>query len=332
MPRVKRVVYGLPIIVAALLPLSASAAPSLSPTLDHVLQAPPAGYSELSTTGLKNGHFTAHEFAQTYGVKNAEAERLMTEYGFVDGYNMTWGNQATHRVLNEFVLAFKGGAAATKWLAYDKGADTGRPEYRHADTLTGIPQYFGVNEMQSSVSGQAYLDGFVFVKGNDVFGVAYVSLADDNLNPATAQAKSQYASAPDATIPPAQWPENNAPPSPTPSASNSSSPALGTIGILIAVAALVIGGAAVGLLLFMRSRSMQAVPEVVSAAPFQPMAPPPTAVQMSPDGRYWFDGQRWRDSAYEAPPYAQRSPDGAFWWDGANWRPMPQAVPQSSGR
>jgi hypothetical protein len=35
--------------------------------------------------------------------------------------------------------------------------------------------------------------------------------------------------------------------------------------------------------------------------------------QLSPDGRYWWDGTAWH----------VRSADGAHWWDGGSWRPVP---------
>jgi hypothetical protein len=49
-----------------------------------------------------------------------------------------------------------------------------------------------------------------------------------------------------------------------------------------------------------------------------------TAIQLSPDGNYWWDGTRWKDSNREAPPWAQRSSDRTFWWDGRHWRPVPK--------
>src|SRR5260370_41742724 len=48
---------------------------------------------------------------------------------------------------------------------------------------------------------------------------------------------------------------------------------------------------------------------------------------MSPDGAYWWDGQRWREASIDAPPTAPRSPDGAHWWDGRSWRPFPAPRP-----
>src|SRR5207245_355020 len=63
------------------------------------------------------------------------------------------------------------------------------------------------------------------------------------------------------------------------------------------------------------------------AAPGAMGSPPAGGVQMSTDGKYWWDGQNWRDAATETPPSAQRSSDGALWWDGQNWRPVPHAGP-----
>jgi len=49
----------------------------------------------------------------------------------------------------------------------------------------------------------------------------------------------------------------------------------------------------------------------------------PTAVRLSPDGRFWWDGGAWQDTESSAPPDATRSPDGHYWWDGSRWRPVP---------
>ena len=44
---------------------------------------------------------------------------------------------------------------------------------------------------------------------------------------------------------------------------------------------------------------------------------------LSPDGNFWWDGQRWQDTRQSLPPDIQRSPDGTQWWDGVAWRPVP---------
>ena len=360
MSRVMRAVCAVPAIALVLLPLSAAAAsPSptppvrLSPTLDHVLVAPPSGYTVLTGSGLQNGHFTTHDWTQDFGAKAAEGQRLLGQDGFVDGYNVTWASQSTRHILNEFVLAFAGGKGAAEWFAYQKGYDTSTPQFQHADSLSGIPQYYGVHETQSSVYGQAYLDGFLFLKGNDLIGVAYISLNDDNLSFATAQAKSQYAAAPASTIPPAQWPENAnpGPASESPVAATSSG-GLGNAlpyALIIGAALVAIGlGAALLLMRVRRSSSPAAaappLAPVTGPAPVAPVAAAPFAgaaaaspaatlpQQMSVDGNYWYDGERWVDVNQDAPPFAQRSPDGAFWWDGYSWRPVPLAQPPVSGR
>lgn len=45
--------------------------------------------------------------------------------------------------------------------------------------------------------------------------------------------------------------------------------------------------------------------------------------QLSPDGRYWWDGTAWHDGLQTPPPPSVRSADGAHWWDGASWRLVP---------
>ena len=359
MSRFMRALSAVPAVALLLVPLSAAAAspsptPSvrLSPTLDRVLVAPPSGYAALSGSGLQNGHFTAHDWTQGFGAKAAEGQRLMGQDGFVDGYNVSWASQSTRHILNEFVLAFAGGKGAAQWFAYQKGYDTSTPQFQHADTISGIPQYYGVHETESSVYGQAYLDGFLFLKGNDLVGVAVVSLSDDNLTLATNQTKSQYAAAPGSTIPEAQWPENaQAPASASPVAATSSG-GLGKVlpYALIIGAALIAIGLGAALLLTRVRRSPSAAPAAQPFAPIAGTAPVATAaapaiataaaasptatlpLQMSADGNYWYDGERWVDVNQEAPPFAQRSPDGAFWWDGYSWRPVPLAQPPVSGR
>ena len=304
-----------PAIVAAALavvvPITAfAAAPSPSPSLDAVIAKPPGSdFTEL-TTGAFHGQFTAHDYAvNATGATASQTESTLSRYGFVDGFGKEWASAATRHALVEIVMAFTGGQGARKTLTALEKADKGDAHYQHPDTLSGVDPSYGVHLFDSSNS--VYEDGFGFVKGNDVFAVYFASTQDDNLTPATNQAMAQYSSAPDSTIPSAQWPENTS--SNNTSTAFKAGQAFGVILVVILVLAIV----AVGVGLLMRSRRRAMAP-AWSGGPAAPV------VEMSPDGRYWYDGQAWRDAGLEVPPTAQRSSDGTLWWDGRTWRPVPQ--------
>jgi hypothetical protein len=288
-------------IAAALLPLTVSASPTPSPRLDTLLSPPPSGFAEVSTAKL-HGRFDANEYASGYQSKAADAEDTMRRNGFVDGYAMTWMQQSTGHVLIEFVIAFSGGHGAKNWLAYEEASDKSHAEYQHSNSVAGIGQYYGAHLVDSAA--RFVVDGFSFVKGNDMFGVGFVSPKDDVLSLATAQVRRQYDSAPNETSPHAQWPE-------AVSQGDTVDVAriLGIVLILVFVVLVVgIGGLVVGRMLQSRRP------------------------RMSPDGNQWWDGKRWIESSYIPPPFAARTSDGAYWWDGQFWRPVPAAqAPTSSG-
>lgn len=301
-----RLVYAMTGALIALVPITALAA-TPSPSLETVLAQPPGSdFTEL-TTATFHGRFTAHDWASnSIGATAAETESTLNRYGFVDGYGLEWASTSARRALVEIVMAFGGGQGARKTLTALEAADKRDPHYQHATTLSGIDPSYGVHAFDSSTG--VYTDGFSFVKGNDVFQVYFASIKDDNLAPATSQAKLQYDSAPDSTIPSSQWPEN---------ASRIPSSAY-QAGVTSFWVLMILGGIAVVAALVIRSRRRASVPVY-------------GAVQLSPDGRYWYDGQGWRDASQEVPPTAQRSADGTLWWDGRTWRPVPQPAqpPQS---
>jgi hypothetical protein len=200
----KQLLSAVAIAALALIPTSASAAPTPSPALSSLLVAAPAGYTPLTTATL-HGRFDASAYASQYTSGRVEALLNLVKDGFVDGYGATYLQKSTNRVLLEFVIAFKGGKGAKSWLDFEEAADKGNADYKHADTLTGIDPYYGVHIVFTSP--RAFTDAFSFVKGNDMFGIGFVSGKDDVLKLATAQTRSQYAAAPDMTIPKAQWPE-----------------------------------------------------------------------------------------------------------------------------
>lgn len=305
----KRVWRALPVMftVLALLPLSVAAAtsPSPSPTLDHVLLAPPAGYAKVATAAM-HGKFTPAEYTKSYGEQAVQAEHALKGAGFVGGYGLTWAQKSTRRTLVEFVMAFEGGAGARQWLDYEQARIKTRTTYRRANPLPGVDPFYGAH----LVSGSTITDAFVFVKGNDLIGVSMYSARDDKLALLTQQTMSQYYFAPVSTIPSDHWPENASHPSTTPSIPT---PNLSRVAPYLLAAVAVLGAIAVAVGIFMRWKRWKKAPHSV-------------ALQMSPDGSHWWDGHAWRESAREAPPFAQRSGDGGFWWDGHNWRPVPSAA------
>ena len=220
MPRGKRAIFEVPehnqrivrqalcaaaVAALAAFPITAHAAPSPSPALGTLLVAPPAGYKML-TTGTFHGQFDATTYAGQYQSGAALAGLTLIHDGFVDGYGMEWVQSSTHRVIIEFVIAFSGQRGAKSWLGYEEASDKSDPGYKHADSIAGIDSYYGVHITFTSPTGVA--DAFSFVKGNDMYGVGFVSAKDDIVKLATAQTMRQYTMAPEETIPKAKWPEN----------------------------------------------------------------------------------------------------------------------------
>jgi hypothetical protein len=336
---VKRLALGVTVALFALTPLVASATPSPSPSLDTVLAKPPADFTELTTSTL-HGEFSAHDWATSNSsggsgtVSPAETENTLNTDGFLDGYGKTYVQTSQSHALIEAIMAFKGGEGAKSALTSLEKSDKSDPSYKHADTISGIDNYYGAHFADTSTSTVG--DLFVFSKGNDVFLIVAASTQDDVLSLATTQATSQFNSAPSSTIPTSQWPENATP------AASAGGAALGIV-ILAAVVVIVAGV----VVFVMRSRRRVAAPVggftpmagypmggtpmdaqqgygMAQAPPVQAAPAPASAVQMSDDGYYWWDGQTWKDASLAAPPQAQRSPDGTQWFDGKTWRPVPQ--------
>jgi hypothetical protein len=310
MPRVNRAFGAVTLSLLALLalaPLNASAAPSPSPGLDTVLAKPPTSdFTELTSAPIR-GEFTAHDWAiNATGVSAAETEATLNRHGFVDGYGKEWASSTARHALFEVVMAFTGGQGARTILTdFEKSAKSD-PHYQHAETLAGIDPSFGYRAFDAT--SRSYVVGFAFVKGNDLFQVEFGSTKDDALTPATDQAKVQYNSAPNSTIPTSEWPENTG---------SSTAYDAGRASANVFVALIVLG-----IIAFVARTVIRGRRRTAAGHPYGGMGATPT-VQLSPDGNYWWDGQTWRDAASQAPPLAQRSSDGTLWWDGRTWRPVP---------
>jgi len=287
-------------------PATAIASATPSPSLSGILAPPPtADYIEASTSvpGSFEGPFDPKTFVTNTGAKNGEAvQTTLQRDGFVDGYWRTWVQKTTRHVLVEIVIAFTGRDGADKWLRSSELADKSDSNYLNSLSIIGIDAYYGAHFLYTS--SQTYGDAFAFVKGNDFFIVLAVSPKDDLGGFAANQTTAQYAAAPDATIPPSQWPQSR-----SATVTYNFGLPLGLVIVLVLLA---------GVVLFVVGLARRSRRQTSFAG-----APPGAGVQLSPDGRYWWDGQSWRDAQVEVPPAAQRSADGHFWWDGRQWRPVP---------
>jgi hypothetical protein len=316
MCRVNRGVLAFAVAVVALFPVTAGASsPSPMPSLDSILLKPPTtDFVELTTAPL-HGEFTAHDWATDNNSTDTQTLNTLNREGFVDGFGQTWTSASSQHDLIEAVMAFSGGGGAKRVLTALETSDKAAADYSHADSITGVSPAYGVHFFDQT--NAVYGDLFGFVKGNDLFLVIFQSAKDDVLTLASTQARSQFDSAPDSTIPSSQWPEN--------AHSASASFPVGVFGGAVAFVVVVVASLA---FLIMRRRG--ATPMPVGAYPMPGTPGAGSTVQMSPDGNYWWDGQAWKDATLEAPPGAQRSTDGTLWWDGQKWRPIgpgPQEPP-----
>ena len=303
-----RALIGLVALTAALAPVPASAAPSPSPSLSAVLApAPSSDYVEADATSqtVWEGAFNAREYAaKTNAAQQSQVQASLERNGFVGGYSRTWVQRGTQHVLIEAVLAFDGGRDARKWLAAAQLSDKADPRYQHPVVAPGVSNYYGAH----MAGNDLFTDTFGIVKGNDYFWIINISRQDDLGSAGAMQAKAVYDFAPPYTISPNQWPESMATPRETVAGVGSLVGDLLVIAFLLSLAILVFA-------VIRRSFRRSTIPPVDAGAP----------VQLSPDGNYWWDGKRWRDSSREAPVGARMSSDRKLWWDGRHWRPVPKA-------
>jgi hypothetical protein len=283
------------VAATALSPAAAQASPAPSPPLDKTLApAPAADFAAVDPgQGILQGAFTAAQFASTTasGNKQVQTQTTLQSDGFVAGYAHTWIQNGSGHGLLEAVMAFGGAEGATKWLRASEQADKGSPSYLHPLTLPGVNGYAGAHFAGSDF----FADAYALVKGNDFFWVIGISRQDDVTTLTTTQAKAQYDLAPKYTIAPSEWPESKS--------ANLSHPISYYLGrattyVLFVGLAAVIGLIALSLYVLARRRRIRA------------MVGPTGPVQMSEDGRYWWDGQTWQDAGQE-PHSGRRLPPAA---------------------
>jgi len=283
MAPMRRILGALVIAASSMLPMSAAAAPNPSPSLAQVMLPAPSGYTAETSSAI-SGSFASHNLSSAWGTKAAEAQTALEQDGFVDGYGITVVNHTIHHRVIEYIVAFAGGQGAMNWLSFAEAGDKADPTYQHSDSISGIASYYGEHNVYPS---QNVSDAFVFVKGNDFFVVGYESTQDDVLSLAITRAKNQYDSAPNSTIPAAEWPENAKATTASQGASQDAGFALGGLIADAIIALLAVG--VILLLVGMVVRYRRA--RTPTAAVPSEM---PAGVQISPDGGYWWDGEQWR--------------------------------------
>jgi len=274
------------LLVLALVVVLAMPALAVASTGDLTAGSPSAG--SWKPLDSDTGRRTA---ADLYGSSAAKVN------GFGDAYQRVWSG--TDQVLLDRVERY----SSIFWAAFRFGESSGvaAGNTSHA-SYTKIPSFSSqAYETTDAADAQGFLnDTIVFTQGDYLAVVelaAKVSVPRDVL---LEQANRQLALIPQAT---AEYQQ------------------LG-LGVILGFGAFVIVLAAliVGVILLVRRRR----PAVAGGPVFAPMAyRPPGDVTLSSDGRHWWDGQGWNDTALSVPPNATRSPDGGHWWDGAQWRPVP---------
>jgi hypothetical protein len=270
---------ALVLVAWAMLPHSAAASPYPSPSLAQIMLPAPSGYTA-QTSSVLSGSFSSRNLSSAWGIKAPEAEKALEDDGFLDGYGITMIDLTARHGLVEYIVAFAGGQGAMNWLSYAEAGDKADPTYRHSDSISGIPAYDGEHNLYPS---NDVSDSFAFVKGNDFFVVGFESTRDDVLNLAISRAKNQYDSAPASTVPPSLWPENQPAIIPAQGSENAGL----NLGALIAdgiILALIIGLIGVLVAWIRRSRPRPTAPDNGTWS----------AAELSPDGRYWWDGKEWR--------------------------------------
>ena len=280
--------------------------------LRYVLAYPPTGeYIEAPPApDILDGPFTAQQYADYVSAIGEDGSHLATYlrvYGFVRGYARTWVERGTHRVLIERVFEHSSGTGAGALFNAVNRSTSAAKQYQGAIDTAPIPDSFGAKLDEGSGATLFHDYVGVLLKGNDVYEALMGSDTDDLTSALQLQVHALFETAPPETIPKSQWTNPL-----TAAVTNSFRVPSSFIVVGFVVLALVLGAVLLILLLALRRPK----------AGLAPMIP-----NMSPDGAYWWDGQRWREASSDPPNSASRSADGAYWWDGSSWRLMPAPRP-----
>lgn len=218
-------------------------------------------------------------------------DKANTVQGFVDAYEKAWGQEPEQGLvdrLERFSSVF--------WAAFrlSDSRTAAKENSKHASyqDLRGIGT--SAYEVTDPVDADGFLsDTIVLTKGDYVAVIAMAAKTTPNHDTLLDQARRQAALIPE---PVGEY--------------NAIGQGIFSTVVIVAIVAGVITLAVCAIVLIVVLRRRR---------------PRPAALKLSPDRRYWWDGQAWQDTALRMPPGVAVSPDGSQWWDGAQWRPRPPA-------
>jgi hypothetical protein len=287
-------------VVAALVWLAAAtvagapagaASPTPAATAD-LIPGPPTGSWTPDTT---NGPMTVHDF---YGGSTTSAP------GFVDAYAKGWDSPQVG--LSDNLLHY----SSVFWAAYAVGIFKGGAQ-RDVDAtsvhnITGFGT--GAFEVTYAADSQGYIDDWIyFTRGDYMAAIAVSEIGNAGHTALVDQATRQLSLLP---FPTAEYQSFG-------------------YGFLVAMLAggVIVGGMAVSLIVIAVIVARRRPPTAVAGMHTFPgvTGVAPGGLQLSADGRHWWDGYAWQDTEVRIPPSAKISPDGTLWWDGMTWRRMPSA-------
>lgn len=258
----------------ALLPVGADAATVDPAVLRSALSDPlDSSYVEanIGDADTLEGPFDAVVYATTVysntDDQNSVRDRLKYD-GLIGGWGRSFYRESNKGWLVEAIFAFGSASDARSFWGYiGQGLRESTTTTRVLDT-SAIPSSAGAEYLYDSFHGTE----IAFARGNDVFDLYMGTDTEYLTEDAMAQARQQYSHSPANTVPPSAQREAH----PGPIFMRNIAYGLGVL-VAIVLGLSVIAGAIVVIFMVRRSRR--------GSAP---------ASLLSPDGRYWWDGQAWR--------------------------------------
>ena len=220
--------------------------------------------------------------------------------GFSDAYQKAW-TQPDKALVNRLEHY-----SSSLWAAFhfgeSEGTDKKNKQHTSYRTIDGFGN--GAYEVTDPVDSEGFLvDTYVFTQGDYL---AVIALAARNPGPDQGvledQAKRQLDLIP---VPAAEY-------------NSIGNGVMTTLAIGFGAVAVMAVLVVVITLILVRRNERRRLAYAVGAPP---------GLTLSGDRRYWWDGQKWQDTALRLPPGVTLSADRTQWWDGVAWRSAPPPLP-----